>query len=100
MNCNEEFFRKRSAVSRIEEAATSKIIVTLFVVVAVCMLGLYFNLAAVTNCCFAIVLPRTLSNPFQYFVAVFHKFINPACRAGLQETFFFTSRSVHSSLEM
>jgi hypothetical protein len=62
--CLVVFFRKRSAVSEIEEAATSEIIVTLFVVVAVCLLGLYFNLAAVTNCCFAIVLPRTLSNPF------------------------------------
>jgi len=62
--CLVVFFRKRSAVSFIEEAATSEIIVTLFVVVALCMLGLYFNLDAVTNSCFAIVLPRTLSNPF------------------------------------
>ena len=62
--CLMVFFHKRSAVSEIEEAATSEVIVTLFVVVAVCLLGLYFNLAAVTNCCFAFVLPRPLSNPF------------------------------------
>jgi hypothetical protein len=59
-----DLFPKAFSGFRARRGSEVRISVTLFVVVAVCMLGLYFNLAAVTNCCFAILLPRTLSNPF------------------------------------